>query len=53
MRVIEIENNIFSAWTAQDRQEYLRLTQKYLVDLKKRVAKLQKIKDADNKKQGG
>ncbi len=53
MRVIEMENNIFAAWTAQDRQEYLRLTQKYLVDLKKRVAKLQKIKDADNKKQGG
>ena len=42
MRVIEMENNIFAAWTAQDRQEYLRLTQKYLVDLKKELRSFKK-----------
>ena len=53
LRMIEIENDIFATWTIQDRQEYLRLTQKYLIDLKKRVDRIEKVKNICNKEQGG
>lgn len=36
-RLIEAENRVFNGWSEADRREYLRLTEKYLVDFKKEV----------------
>lgn len=36
LRVIEIENSIFESWREEDVEFYLRLTEQYLVDLKKK-----------------
>lgn len=38
--IIDIENDIFDSWTPREREEYLRLTQKYLTSLKERVERL-------------
>ncbi|MDE7300487.1 MAG: MarR family transcriptional regulator [Lachnospiraceae bacterium] len=39
-RVIAIENEIFDGWEKEEREQYLRLLQKYLNDLKGRVVRL-------------
>ena len=39
-RLIEIENNIFSSWKAQERELYLELTQRYLTALKEGIHEL-------------
>lgn len=35
--IITLENEIFASWTENERYEYLRLTEKYLNDMKKRM----------------
>lgn len=40
VRVIKIENDIFSSWSEEERKLYLNLTQRYLTELKKRTQKL-------------
>ncbi len=40
LRVIEIENEIFGAWSADERRLYLELTQKYLSAFKEKVKAL-------------
>ena len=39
-RLIAVENEIFDAWEKEEREQYLRLLQKYLSDLKERVEKI-------------
>ena len=39
-KVIAIENEIFDGWEREEREQYLRLLQKYLNDLKGRVVRL-------------
>lgn len=39
-KLIAAENNVFNNWSEADRREYLRLTEKYLVDFQKEVDKL-------------
>lgn len=36
-RLIEVENDIFAAWTQEDREQYLALTQRYLNDFKEKT----------------
>lgn len=36
-RLIEIENEIFSSWSKQERELYLRLTQRYLISIKEKI----------------
>lgn len=40
LRIIEIENNIFSSWESSDVEKYLELTEKYLISLKEKINKL-------------
>lgn len=40
MRILNIENDIFACWPAQEVQDYLRLTEKFLADFKERTARL-------------
>ncbi|MCI8598788.1 MAG: winged helix-turn-helix transcriptional regulator [Lachnospiraceae bacterium] len=40
LRVIEIENSIFESWREEDVEFYLRLTEQYLVDLKRKIEEL-------------
>lgn len=40
MRVIQIENEIFAAWSREDREKYLELTQRYLSAFKQKVQEL-------------
>lgn len=35
--LVKIENNIFDSWTAEDREMYLRLTQKFRDELKSKI----------------
>lgn len=39
-RLIEAENRVFDGWSESERSEYLRLTEKYLVDFRQEVEKL-------------
>lgn len=39
-RLIEAENRVFDGWSESERREYLRLTEKYLVDFRQEVEKL-------------
>ncbi len=39
-RLVEAENRVFSGWSEEDRSEYLRLTEKYLVEFRQEVDKL-------------
>lgn len=39
-RLVEIENDIYSRWPREDVEQYLRLTQTYLGQLKEKVAEL-------------
>ena len=39
-RMIAVENDILNEWEQEEREEYLRLLQKYLNDLKCRVNKI-------------
>lgn len=43
-KIIEVENDIFSSWSKEDVEKYLELTERYLLDIKARGAKLK----ADN-----
>ena len=36
-RLIEVENDIVAAWTQEDREQYLALTQRYLNDFKEKT----------------
>lgn len=38
-RLIEAENEIFDAWTTEERQQYLALTQRYLENIGERVSR--------------
>ena len=40
MRILNIENDIFACWSAQEVQVYLRLTEKFLSDFRERTARL-------------
>lgn len=40
VRVIKIENDIFSSWLEEERNLYLDLTQRYLTELKKQTQEL-------------
>ncbi len=40
LRIIDIENNIFSSWESADVEKYLELTEKYLISLKEKINKL-------------
>ena len=40
MRILNIENDIFACWPAQEVQDYLRLTETFLNDLRERTARL-------------
>lgn len=40
LRIIEIENEVFAAWTPEDVQTYLALTERFLNDVKQRAAAL-------------
>lgn len=40
LRIIEIENEVFAAWTPADVQTYLALTERFLNDVKQRAAAL-------------
>lgn len=39
-RLIEIENELFSAWTPSERKTYLGLTQRYLASFQEQIRKL-------------
>lgn len=36
-RLIDIENDIFGSWSKQERELYLRLTQRYLISIKEKI----------------
>lgn len=40
MRIIESENEIFAAWTKQDVENYLALTERFLTDLREQTKKI-------------
>lgn len=40
-KIIDMENDIFSSWTPEDRNKYLELTERYLRDFKDRIQRLQ------------
>ncbi|MDE6728631.1 MAG: MarR family winged helix-turn-helix transcriptional regulator [Oscillospiraceae bacterium] len=40
VKVAEAENRVFGAWNEKDRSEYLRLTERYLIDFRKEIDKL-------------
>lgn len=40
LRVVEIENEIFGAWTEAERKIYIELTQKYLLAFKEKIKAL-------------
>lgn len=40
LRIIEMENSIFSSWSKEDVATYLKLTEQFLNDLKKRTEEL-------------
>lgn len=40
MRLIEIENDIFGAWSEQEQEQYLELTQRYLTSFKKKIKEI-------------
>ena len=40
LRLMEMENAVFDSWTAEERQSYLRLNQKYLNQLKETIKEL-------------
>ncbi len=40
LRIIEMENDIFESWTEEDMKAYLRFTEQFLMDLKKKAEEL-------------
>ncbi len=40
LRIIEIENEIFDEWTDEEITNYLRLTEKFLINLKEKIGKI-------------
>ena len=40
MRIIEAENEIFAAWTKQDVENYLALTERFLTGLREQTKKI-------------
>lgn len=40
LRLMEMENAVFDSWTAEERQSYLRLNQKYLNQFKETIKEL-------------
>lgn len=40
LRIMEIENGIFAAWTPEERETYLRLTRRYLAMLREEIQAL-------------
>ena len=39
-KIVEAENRVFGAWTEKERSEYLRLTERYLIDFRNEIDKL-------------
>lgn len=40
LRLMEMENAVFDSWTAEERQSYLRLNQKYLTQFRETIKEL-------------
>lgn len=40
LRLMEMENAVFDSWTAEERQSYLRMNQKYLTQFKETIKEL-------------
>lgn len=40
LRIMEAEDDIYASWSEEDRDKYIRLTEKYLVELKEKSDKL-------------
>lgn len=40
LRIIEMENDIFESWAEEDMEAYLKLTERFLTDLRKRAERI-------------
>ncbi len=40
LRIIEMENDIFESWAEEDMEAYLKLTEQFLTDLRKRAERI-------------